>query len=55
MVFKKNFHVFKTVSNHRTKFHDPKLSGNGHHVGIMIQGTERNEIGLFTQEDYTGK
>jgi len=55
MVFKKIFHVFKTVSNHHSKLHNSKLSGNGHHIGIMIQGTEWNETGMFIQEDCTGK
>jgi hypothetical protein len=52
---KKKKHVSKTASNHHSKLHDSKLSGNGHHVGIMIQGTERNETGMLIQEDCTGK
>ena len=50
---KKTSNVFKTVSNHHSKLHNPKLSGSGHHVGIRIEGTERNETGMFIQEDCT--
>lgn len=31
------------------------LSGNGHFVGTMMKGNERNETGKFIQEDCPGK